>query len=73
MPEVDGLAVLGAARARLAPPEVIVMTAFGTAENAVAAMKAVAAGHVTKLLGITRRRLYSMLASFGASWFGMNR
>ncbi len=38
MPEVDGLAVLQSARALKAAPEVVVVTAFGTTESAVAAM-----------------------------------
>jgi two-component system response regulator HydG len=58
MPEVDGLAVLAAARrVRPAPPEVIVMTAFGTAESAVAAMKAGAADYVTKPFAMDELRL----------------
>src|SRR5512142_3205241 len=57
MPEVDGLAVLDAARARSGPPEVIVMTAFGTAESAVAAMKAGAADYVTKPFAMDELRL----------------
>ena len=48
MPEVDGIAVLRAARARPAPPEVILMTAHASAESAVEAMKAGAADYVTK-------------------------
>ncbi len=48
MPEVDGLAVLRAARARTPPAEVVVMTAFGTTESAVAAMKAGAADYLLK-------------------------
>src|SRR5512138_2096480 len=48
MPEVDGLAVLRAARALPQAPEVVVMTAHGTAESAVSAMKAGAADYVTK-------------------------
>src|SRR5688572_22297257 len=43
MPRVDGLSVLRAASARSPPPDVILMTAYGTAENAVEAMKAGAA------------------------------
>ena len=48
MPEVDGLAVLRAARALPAPPEVVLMTAFATAESAVAAMKAGADDYLVK-------------------------
>ena len=58
MPEVDGLAVLKAARAvREGPPEVIVMTAFGTAESAVEAMKAGAADYVTKPFAMDELRI----------------
>ena len=57
MPEVDGLAVLKAARARPNPPEVIVMTAFGSAESAVAAMKAGAADYVTKPFAMDELRM----------------
>jgi len=48
MPDVDGLAVLRAARALPAPPEVVLMTAYATAESAVAAMKAGAADYLVK-------------------------
>jgi DNA-binding NtrC family response regulator len=57
MPEVDGLAVLAAARARPVPPEVVLMTAYGTAESAVAAMKAGAADYVTKPFSMDELRL----------------
>jgi len=57
MPEVDGLAVLKAARSRASPPEVIVMTAFGTTESAVAAMKAGAADYVTKPFAFDELRM----------------
>jgi DNA-binding NtrC family response regulator len=57
MPEVDGLAVLAAARATPAPPEVVLMTAYGTAESAVAAMKAGAADYVTKPFSMDELRL----------------
>jgi DNA-binding NtrC family response regulator len=57
MPEVDGLAVLRAARARDPAPEVIVMTAFATAESAVEAMKAGAADYVTKPFSMDELRL----------------
>ena len=48
MPEVDGLAVLRGARACTPPAEVVVMTAFGTTEGAVTAMKAGAADYLLK-------------------------
>ncbi len=48
MPDVDGLAVLRAARAHPAPPEVVLMTAHASAESAVEAMKAGAADYVMK-------------------------
>ncbi len=57
MPEVDGLAVLRAARALPAPPDVILMTAFATAESAVEAMKAGAADYVTKPFSMEELRL----------------
>ena len=68
MPEVDGLAVLTAARSRPSPPEVIVMTAFGTAESAVAAMKAGAADYVTKPFALDelRMRVRRLAAQRGA-------
>jgi DNA-binding NtrC family response regulator len=57
MPEVDGLAVLKAARALPAPPEVVVVTAYGSAESAVAAMKAGAADYVTKPFSMDELRM----------------
>jgi DNA-binding NtrC family response regulator len=57
MPEVDGLAVLRAARARPSPPGVIVVTAYGTAESAVEAMKLGAADYVTKPFSMDELRL----------------
>jgi DNA-binding NtrC family response regulator len=57
MPEVDGLAVLGAARALPVPPEVVVVTAYGTAESAVAAMKAGAADYLTKPFSMDELRM----------------
>jgi DNA-binding NtrC family response regulator len=57
MPEVDGLAVLKAARALRVPPEVVVMTAYGTAESAVEAMKAGAADYVTKPFSMDELRM----------------
>jgi two-component system response regulator HydG len=57
MPDVDGLAVLRAARSRSPAPEVILMTAFGSAEGAVEAMKGGAADYVTKPFSMDELRL----------------
>ncbi len=57
MPGVDGLAVLRAARGRSPPPEVVLMTAHGTAESAVEAMKLGAADYVTKPFPMDELRL----------------
>jgi len=57
MPEVDGLAVLRAARALPQAPEVILMTAYASAESAVAAMKAGAADYVIKPFAMDELRL----------------
>ena len=57
MPEVDGLAVLRAARALSPPAEVVLMTAYGTAESAVEAMKSGAADYVTKPFSMDELRL----------------
>src|SRR2546426_3148231 len=57
MPDVDGLGVLQAARARTPPAEVILMTAHATAESAVAAMKAGAADYLIKPFSIEELRL----------------
>jgi len=57
MPDVDGLAVLQAARARIPPAEVILMTAHATAESAVAAMKAGAADYLIKPFAFEELRL----------------
>src|SRR5688500_3052779 len=57
MPEVDGLAVLRVARALVPAPAVVLMTAYGTAESAVEAMKAGAADYVTKPFSMDELRL----------------
>jgi two-component system response regulator HydG len=57
MPDADGLNVLRAARARPSPPEVVLMTAYGTAESAVEAMKAGAADYVLKPFPMDELRL----------------
>src|SRR5260221_3691140 len=55
MPEVDGLTVLREARARGA--DVILMTAYGTAESAVEAMKAGASDYLLKPFAMDELRL----------------
>ena len=68
MPEVDGLAVLRAARALSPAPEVVLMTAYGTAESAVEAMKSGAADYVTKPFAMDELRLrVGRLAAQGAA------
>jgi two-component system response regulator HydG len=57
MPEVDGLAVLREARARVPATDVLLMTAFGTAQSAVEAMKAGAADYLLKPFSIDELRL----------------
>jgi len=57
MPEVDGLGVLRGARALSPAPEVVVMTAYGTAQNAVEAMKAGAADYLVKPFSMDELRL----------------
>jgi DNA-binding NtrC family response regulator len=57
MPDVDGMVVLREARARPSAPEVVMMTAFGTADSAVAAMKAGAADYLTKPFAMDEVRL----------------
>src|SRR5712692_1559128 len=56
MPDVDGLGVLQAARARVPPAEVILMTAHASAESAVAAMKAGAADYLIKPFAVDELR-----------------
>jgi two-component system, NtrC family, response regulator HydG len=57
MPEVDGTAVLHAALQCAAAPDVIMMTAFGSADVAVGAMKAGAADYLTKPFAMDEVRL----------------
>jgi two-component system response regulator HydG len=57
MPEVDGMQVLAAARAATPPVEVVLMTAYASAESAVAAMKAGAADYLIKPFSIDELRL----------------
>ena len=57
MPEVDGLCVLAEAKRQLAPPAVLVMTAFGSTESAVDAMKAGAADYLVKPFALDEFRL----------------
>src|SRR5262245_13744063 len=48
MPDVSGLDILAEAKKTSSQPEVIVVTAFATAETAIAAMKAGAYDYLTK-------------------------
>jgi len=57
MPDVDGMEVLRQARSAPHTPDVIMMTAFGTAEDAVAAMRAGAADYLTKPFAMDEVRL----------------
>jgi DNA-binding NtrC family response regulator len=57
MPEVDGLQVLAQARASRGSPEVVLMTAYASAETAVAAMRAGAADYLTKPFSLDELRL----------------
>src|SRR5512135_3921713 len=57
MPEVGGLEVLRGARARSPAPEVVVMTAYGTTQSAVEAMKAGAADYLVKPFSMDEVRL----------------
>jgi two-component system response regulator HydG len=57
MPEVDGLAVLRAARSLPQPPEVVMITAYGSAGSAVEAMKAGAADYLLKPFVMDELRL----------------
>jgi DNA-binding NtrC family response regulator len=57
MPDVDGMTVLRTARGRPGGPEVIMMTAFGTTDAAVAAMKAGAADYLTKPFAMEELRM----------------
>lgn len=57
LPGASGLDILARARLVPDPPGVIVMTAFGSTENAVAAMKAGAADYVTKPFSMDEMRM----------------
>ncbi len=57
MPGVDGLQILRHARGKSPPPEVVLMTAYGSAESAVEAMKAGAADYLTKPFSMDELRL----------------
>ena len=54
MPDADGFAVIKAARERPNPPDVIVVSGFGTIDAAVRAMKCGAAEYVTKPFDIEK-------------------
>jgi len=54
MDDADGFQVLEAARARPSPPEVIIITGFGSIRSAVEAMKRGAADYIAKPLDIAK-------------------
>lgn len=75
LPKQDGMAVLRGARERTAPPAVLMITAYGTVERAVEALKAGADNFLTKPLDmehfmlscerlIEHRRLKTQVARF---------
>lgn len=57
LPGASGLDVLGRSRLQPSKPDVILMTAYGSTENAVAAMKAGAADYLTKPFSMDELRL----------------
>ena len=57
LPGATGLDVLKAARARSQPADVVLMTAFGSTENAVEAMKSGAADYLTKPFSMDELRM----------------
>ena len=57
---MDGIAVLRRIREREAPPAVVVLTAFATAENTIEAMRLGAFDHLTKPIG--RQELAALLS-----------
>jgi two-component system, NtrC family, response regulator HydG len=57
MPEVDGMAVLRAARRNSSATEVVMMTAYASVENAVAAMRAGAADYLNKPFAMDEFRI----------------
>jgi two-component system response regulator HydG len=56
MPDVDGMAVLAAAREKEMPAEVVIMTGFGSVETAVEAMKNGAYQYLNKPINIKELR-----------------
>jgi DNA-binding NtrC family response regulator len=57
MPDVDGLKVLAAAHDRQPSPQVIILTAFGTIESAVEALRSGAFTYLTKPVNLNELRL----------------
>jgi DNA-binding NtrC family response regulator len=57
MPDVDGLAVLGAAVKQADPPDVVLMTGHGSTESAVEAMKRGAADYLSKPFSMDELRV----------------
>ncbi len=56
MPDVDGLEVVKAAASRPSPPSIIVLTAYGTIETAVEAMRLGAFDYLTKPINLKELR-----------------
>ena len=56
MPDADGFAVLDAAMRRPGPPDVIIITGFGSIDSAVEAMKCGAAEYITKPFDVDKLR-----------------
>lgn len=57
LPDGDGLTILTEAKRRLPPPEVMLMTGYGSTESAVEAMKGGAADYLTKPFAMDELRI----------------
>ncbi|MCX7018361.1 MAG: sigma-54 dependent transcriptional regulator [bacterium] len=62
MPDVDGMKLLESARERRTPPQVIVLTAYGTIESAVEAVQHGAFNYLTKPINLNELRLQAAKA-----------
>lgn len=56
MPDVDGLKILEIAQSKLSPPQVLILTAFGTVESAVEALQQGAFTYLTKPVNLNELR-----------------